>query len=124
MNDIDTIADMGSKIREKVDNSNLIETLQKMLGNASEMLSTDDGRSKLWKRLQAEMAKNDVTNALIRGGLTSAAIGGVYGAFKKPRTPEEQYQGMLGRIVSNAAKAGMVGALGRGTYQIAKDTLL
>lgn len=115
---------MGSKIREKVDNSNLIETLQKMLGNASEMLSTDDGRSKLWKRLQAEMAKNDVTNALIRGGLTSAAIGGVYGAFKKPRTPEEQYQGMLGRIVSNAAKAGMVGALGRGTYQIAKDTLL
>lgn len=124
MNDIDTIADMGSKIREKVDNSNLIETLQKMIGNASEMLSTDDGRSKLWKRLQTEMARNEVANALIRGGLGGAAIGGVYGAFKKPRTPEEQYQGMLGRIVSNAAKAGMVGALGRGTYQIAKDTLL
>lgn len=124
MTDLEVIEHIKNKLNQQSKQTNLIETLQKMLSRASDLLATDDGRQVLWKRLKKEVESNDVTSKAVRTGLTGAAIGGAYGLLHDPKTPEEQYKGVIGRVTDNALQGGALGALGGGAYQVAKNTLL
>lgn len=124
MSDWDTLEGMGDKIRSKAKQTNVIETLRDMLANASSMLSTDSGRSRLWERLKEEIGKNDVASTAVMGGLTGLAAGGLHGLLRTPNTLEDAYRGRLGRMADSAINAGLIGAVGGGGYQLAKNTLL
>ena len=124
MSDWDTLEGVGNKIRAKAKQTNFIETLRDMLSNASSMLSSDDGRKRLWERLKEEIGKNDVASTAVMGGLTGLAAGGLHGLLRTPHTLEDAYRGRLGRMADSAINAGLIGAVGGGGYQLAKNTLL
>lgn len=124
MAEIDTLYDVGKAVRSKGDELGVVDTLKKLLENATDQLSSGAGRKQLWEKLKQELSKNDVAKEALKLGLIGTAVGGTYGAFSSPKTKEEEYQGRVGRIADNAVKGGMLAAVGGGAYQIAKNTLL